>query len=522
MTPRLAGWVAAAFLAVAQTPGAVAQATSSGPFVPIGSRLDRLALWAADAGALRGVDPLTRPFRLAALRRAAAAADSATLTATARRSLEWLHQALEAAGDSTSVVAELAVRGYTNGRRETFRFSDSGGVGPAVGFRVGLTRGPFVVVLNPAIDNRLKDDPEYTGYTKRFIAGRMQEAYVAAMGNVASVYYGRFARNWGPPLWDGLLVSPAPYATEALGGALRIGRFELHSFTARLNDVDTSGVVSLQRWFVAHRLSMDLGRGAWLALVETALYGGPGQGFDPVLSAPLNSTLLSDFNDNQGRIGVNAQWGADAVVPLWRGARVAASGFLDDIQVDRDTTLTSRRPTSYGLSVVVTAAMRTAPIHISAGYTRVSSLAYRNSFDPFLEYSQKRVGLGRNFSDYDQVMLRGAWRWSPAWSATLDVSYLRQGAGDFRLPFPSDSALAGGGMGFLMKPVRTAAGMRVTLEGELRPGLVVQGELGAVEMPRGDTRAIAAVGLRLRADLMRRRLGGSIPAVLEGADRGWP
>jgi hypothetical protein len=514
--------VVAALLTAARAAGAAAQTTAGGPFVPIGSRLDRLALWSADAGALPGVDPLTRPFRLAALRRAAAAADSATLNETERRSLVWLREALNAAADSTSVVAEVALRAYTNGRRESFRASDSGGVRPAAGLRVGLTRGPIVVVLNPAIDNRLKDDPEYTGYTKRFIAGRMQEAYVAAMGNVASVYYGRFARNWGPALWDGLLVSPAPYATEAFGGALRIGRFEIHSFTARLNDVDTSGAVPLQRWFVAHRLSMDLGRGSWLALVETALYGGPGQGFDPVLSAPLNSTLLSDFNDNQGRIGVNAQWGADAVVPLWRGVRVAASGFLDDVQVDRDTTLTSRRPTSYGLSVVVTAAMRAAPIHLSAGYTRVSSLAYRNSFDPFLEYSLKRVGLGRNFSDYDQMMFRGAWRWSPAWSATLDVSYLRQGAGDFRLPFPADSALAGGGMGFLMKPVRTTAGMRVTLEGEWRPGLVVQGELGAVETPPGDTRAIAAVGLRLRIDLMHQRLGGSIPAVPEGADRGWP
>ncbi|HWO88537.1 MAG TPA: hypothetical protein VNL98_05245 [Gemmatimonadales bacterium] len=378
-----------------------------------------------------------------------------------------------------------------------------------------------MAVAAPAFDNRLKDDPEYTGYTPRVISGRMQEAYLHLGGSQGDVHWGRYARQWGPALFDGLLISPTAYSTETIGATLRVWRLRLESFTGRLSDSDSLAAVPVQRWLIAHRLAADLGRGVWLALVETGVYGGRGAGFDPVLSAPFNLALLSDFNDSPGGTGFNGFLGADLSVPLSRSVRVEAGGFLDDIQVDDDT-LTDRRPASYGLSVSATRSFARAPLLISLGYTRVSALAYRNSFNPELRWAQRDVGLGRNFSDYDQVLLRAEWRPAQTWSTVLDLSYIRQGAGDFRQIFPPDSVLAQPGQGFLIRPVHRMPGVRITVVGAPRPGVEIGAELGATRDGAGRSELVAGVRLNLRADLLRQRWGAALPALLPSTDRGWP
>lgn len=492
---------------------------SAGPFIPLGSRLDRLAVWAIEAGALPALDPLTRPFRFGDVRRASERVDTAGLAPAARRAAAWLRDEVASCGDSTALVAEVGIRAYRNGRRDSFRTSDSGGVSPAGGLRVVLARGPIVAVVNPAFENRLKDDPEYTGYTPRLIAGRMQEAYIAYTADRGDLFYGRIARNWGPALFDGLLLSPSAYATDELAGRLRIGRFELLALGKRLDDRDTTAVVPYNRWFLAHRLSVDAGRGVWLALSETGVYGGPGQPLNPLFHAPLNVALLSGFND--GPANLNSLVGADALIPIRHGARLGLSLYLDDISIDRKT-LTDRRPTAYGVTAVLTAALPSEPVHLTLGYTRVSSLAYRNSFDPKLEYSVLGVGIARNFSDYDQVLVRIDMQPSPAWWAVLDLSYLRQGAADFRQPFPPDSVLAQRGQGFLVAPVSRTPGARFAVAGTLGSGVTLRGELGATRTPGGATEPIAAVGVRLRFDVLRGRLDGAWAALEEGATRPWP
>ena len=164
---RLAVTLGAVACALLGSHAARAQTDRPGPWVPLGSRLDRSVLWALDEGLFRGLDPLTRPFRLAALRRAARDQDTVALSSGGRRALQWVRDDLTAVADSATLVGEVAMMGYKNGRRDSFRTSDSSGIAPAAGLRATLVRGPMVVVLNPAIDNRLKDDPEYTGFTVR-------------------------------------------------------------------------------------------------------------------------------------------------------------------------------------------------------------------------------------------------------------------------------------------------------------------------------------------------------------------
>jgi hypothetical protein len=321
-----------------------AQQPAAGPFVPLGSRLDRLVVWMIDEGALSRVDPLTRPFRLAALRRGVAEQDTLALSSAGRRALAWLRAELDAAADSTAAVAELGQAFYANGRRDSFREGGASGTGTMGGAWVSVTRGPFVAVFNPAFENRLKDDPEYTGKTDRFIAGRLQAGYVAVTGEVGELFFGRTARNWGPGLFDGLELSPSAYATDMISGALRMGRFELTTIAQRLDDYDTTFAASVTRWFFAHRLAIRAGRGVWLAFTETGVYGGPGRGFEPAFHAPLNLGLLAEFNEN---LLVNVLWGIEGHARLGRALTIAAQGVIDDIQIDKET-LMDRRPTSGG------------------------------------------------------------------------------------------------------------------------------------------------------------------------------
>ncbi len=486
-------------------------AAQEGPFVPIGSRVDRVVVWALDAGALPSLDPLTRPWRLGAVRAALARADTIA-GSRAAAAVRWAADAIHAAADSQLVVIEVAASAYRHGGRDPYRAAGPSGAALAGGIRAYVVRGPLLATLSPAVDNSLRDDPSFTGYRGSEVVGRMQEAYVAVVGADADLSIGRMARNWGPLAFEGLLLSPSAYSGDQLAGSLRAGRFELTSLAQRLDDRDTLAAVPYRRWFLAHRLTVRLGRHAWLSAYETGVYGGPGQGFDPAMHAPLNLALLSQFNEGQN---LNAMLGADLSLPVPGRGRFDLSAFLDDIQVD-DSALTDQRPTSYGLTVAWVFPVAASPIHLTVGYTRVSSLAYRNSFDPQLIYAIRDVGMGRNASDYDQALLRVAWRSSPWWEVAAEVSHLRQGNYDFRQPFPDDSTLARPGQGFLVSPVRRATGGRIAFLGEVRPGVEARVELVGVRTLAGVTEGSARAGLRLRYDVLARRPGGSLPA-LDGA-----
>jgi len=498
-----------------------ASGQTADPFVPLGSRLDRLVSWAQDAGAFAAtLDPLVRPLRLSAVAHALAAEDTTRLDAAGRRAVRDVAAEVARASGDRALALELDMSGYRNGRRDSFRPGGAAGAGPAGGVWGMLSDGSFVAVVNPAFDNRLRDDPEFTGYVRPEIVGRMQTAYLAVAGRHATLAFGRMSRNWGPSLFEGLLVSPSAYATDELSGSLTIGRFTLLSIAKRLND-DTALMGTptnpFNRYFFAHRLGIRAGRTLWLDFTEAGIYGGQGQSWEPALSAPLDLALLSEFNE---RLHVNSLLGLDAA---WQTGRVnlTASGMLDDIQVDRGT-LTDRRPAAYGFTVVARTAVPDRPLHVALGYTRVSSLAYRNSVQPSFVYAEAGVGLARNYSDYDQWLARLEWRPTPDWYAAFDVQVTRQGAGDFRQPFPTDSVLALPGEGFLMAPVSHLAGVRLTVVGTVAPGVEVRGETGTTTGLNGKAAAILSGTVAVTLDALTGRFGSPWRGVEAGALREWP
>lgn len=475
--------------------GLLQQPARSAAWIPLGSHADRALLWALDAGALPRLDPLTRPWRLAAARAALETADT-TLDAT-----RWARDAVAALDDTTALVAEAGLSAYRDGGSEPMRAAGASGIALGGGLRAQIGGRNWVAVANPAFDDRWRDDPTYTGYRGGPVTGRLIEGYLALTGAVGDVSFGRMARNWGPASVAGLQLSSIAAAGDQIAGALRYGRFELLAIAQRLDDRDTLAAVRYQRWFVGHRLVMRLGEASWLALSETGVYGGPGAGFDPAMHLPVGLALLNEINDGRD---FNALLGADAAIRLPGRARLELAGFIDDIQVD-DSALTDERPASYGLSAGVVLPLGRLPLHLDVRYTRIASLAYRNSFEPHLLYGVKDIGIGRNAADFDESRVRLSWKPAARLDVLAEVTYLRQGSYDFRQPFPPDSVLAQPGQGFLVAPVRHASMGRVAGIAELANGLGLRGELGVVRTLTGSSRGIASAAVSFCLNALTRR-----------------
>ena len=425
--------------------------------------------------------------------------------------MRWAREAVAELDDSLALIAEVAVQAYRDGGREPIRFAGADGTSAAGGLRAQASVGPWVLVVNPAFDSRWEDDPAFTGYRGGAVTGRVVEAYVGLTGTRGDLVLGRMARNWGAASDRGLMLSDIAAPGDQLAGSLRLGRFELTSVAQRLDDRDTLAAVRFERWLMAHRLTMRLGEGSWLALTETGVYGGYGSGFDLAMHAPLNLALLSQFNEGQN---LNTLLGADAAIRLPGNSRLELSAFIDDIQVDDDSAASADRPTSYGFAAGIVVPLRALPVHADLRYTRVSSLAYRNSFDPHLVYSIRDIGIGRNAADFDETRLRLSWKPAARVDVLAELMYLRQGSYDFRQPFPTDSALATPGQGFLVEPVGHARMARVSAITEMTNGLLLRGDLGVVRTLAGETETIAVVELSWRFDLLRRRPGHPMRALV--------
>src|SRR5437764_3460625 len=95
--------------------------------------------------------------------------------------------------------------------------------------------------------------------------------------------------------------------------------------------------------------------------------------------------------------------GVDVTTRIKR-TQVFASVLLDDIQVDRSNA-SDKEPPSYGVTLGAQGGI--ARYGWTAFYTQVANLTYRTP-NPAETVMRRNVGLGRNFSGYDQLTLRGS------------------------------------------------------------------------------------------------------------------
>ncbi len=286
------------------------------------------------------------------------------------------------------------------------------------------------------LDNRLNTDPEFSGRKDRSIAGRTEDAYLSGQWKYAEVAFGRAGRSWGPIGLSGLQLGDDAYTYDHLYGRAGTDRIHISTVIARLENYVLSPGVESSRYFSTHRLGFARGRFE-AGASESFLYSGVGRGLEFSLLNPLNVYSLSWRNE---RTDGNLSFGWDAAWRTRRFGTYSAQVMLDDVQIDRCDSV-CREPSSYGFTAVAEGLPLFAEQRAFASYTRVSHLAYRTP-NVAERYAIYLVGLGRGFSDYDEMRIGLDLAVIPRTPLRFYAARRRQGEGDYRNPYPPDSTYA--------------------------------------------------------------------------------
>jgi len=387
-------------------------------------------------GAIVDPTPLTRPIRQSDLVRALEATDTSRLdapvAATVRHLLAEFRPRVSGSHYRITLGAGVAAASYAV--RDPLELGRGVPPRPAVsrGFASGsgellLAFGPFVAVTHPTVDTRLQYDPDWTSSGDN--ATRWEEGYVSGQWRYGEAFFGILDRNWGPSGIQGVLLSDDPYSMDHLYLSIGTERVRLATIATELDPIDTGVVVN--RYEIHHRLWIKPGgtRGRWtVALWEASVLSGAGRALEPWY---LNVATLGVLR--QGSTGTNAN--SFVGFDLERRATTTLYGqfMLDDIQLARKTA-TDRKPASYAFTLGAKGRVSRAASWMLF-YTRVTNLTYRNE-DNLQAPLYRFLGTGRNFSDYDQATATASWLAGRGLLITPEVSVVRQGEGDPRLPHP--------------------------------------------------------------------------------------
>lgn len=394
-----------------------------------------------DRGALRDPTPLVRPWRVSALDTALHEVDTLRLTAPERATLRRIRGGLTArAGEALATAfAEVGGRAATHGRRLdlALREGGPGSVRPQGGFALGLQFGPGILYMHPRLEDHLDDDPDFAAIDQP-LAGRFPEAYGGVRTKYLDADYGLIQRDWGPPGFPGLLLSAWPLGYDHFFLDVGPRQARLSMVVAQLDALPNRNGDLAERYFIAHRLRVRPWRWLDLAAWQGTLLAGPGRNLDLWYLTPVKVTFETR---DQRRQPANVWIGGDGEIRLGRW-RLAGALTLDDIQVFKSGGAGDEEPPS--LALTATVARPVGPARVWLGYTLVSNLMYRTAdpaetpFDGVYP-ARNRVGTGlaRNYSDYDQLTLKVSAVPLPGVLLTPELTLLRQGEGDFRLPFPT-------------------------------------------------------------------------------------
>jgi hypothetical protein len=425
---------------------AAAAGAQASAYVP----LDDVSYWFVDAlmsrGEMKNLSGLERPYTRGEL---AAAIDTARGRVTSPVLVSWLDalsrsiSKYDVAPDSDSTSSfharfsgDLYATAQTSGRRELMLADGQNNVDPGATIKMVIAGGPIAGSIRGLIDNRLKRDPEFLGRKDRKIDGRIEDGYVSGQWKYGELTLGRVARNWGPPMLQGMQLGDYAYTYDQLYGKVGSRAIHISTVLARLDDDSLPSGARIARYLSVHRLSLR--HASWeVGATESFLYTGVGRGFEPALSNPFNIYALSWRNE---RADGNLAMGLDG---MWRTRRLGNLSwqiFLDDLQIDKCDTI-CHEPSSYGLTLRAEGLPLRGDHRGFASYTRVTNLAYRTP-NPSEKYAIFNVGLGRPFSDYDEARIGADLALVRRTSMRLYAAYRRQGEGDYRKPFPAVSAYA--------------------------------------------------------------------------------
>ena len=427
ISPLLVAMALASVLAPAQ---AAAQAS---PYVPLDDPRLPLLEHLIARGEVEDPSPLIRPFRRADAIRVLAASDSSADGSSAAL-IRRLRQELEdPLGNHWRIEVRAGGQAYSHARRELLHPAGPDGIRPYAELRGEARFGSILLVTRPLVEPRLTHDPDWPGRRDADVAGRMADAYLSAQFKYGSVFYGQMDRNWGPVGLPGIPLSG--YGYERQGLALEIGTrtLRLSALATELQDETDSLGRTVHRYYFVHRLHAGLSRRLAVALWEGVVLAGADRNFEARYRNPLSFSYLAN-TIGLGDRG-NVLLGADLRWRAFGRTTFSTQLALDDFWYRNRQRNRDRWALTIGAEGPL---FEAAAWHVL--YTQVSSLALR-AFNSAENFTDAGVGIGRNFSDQDQLSLRVTLPVRSRWLVSPELTLLRQGEGRINDPYPEpDSA----------------------------------------------------------------------------------
>ena len=416
-------------------------------------------------GEVEDPSPMVRPFRRSDAARVLTAADTSE-THPGRALIRQLRQDFEdRPGNLWMIEGRIGGQAYTHARRELLHPAGPDGIRPYAELTGVATLGNLVLVTRPTVEPRLVDDPDWLGRRELKVAGRVADAYLSAQFKYAELFYGQMDRNWGPVGLPGIPLSN--YGYERQGLAIEIGtrNLRLSALATDLQDELDSLGQTVHRYYFVHRLHARLSRRLSVSPWEGIIVAGPGRTFETRYRNPLSLGYLANtigFGDRSNvLLGVDVNWQAFGRTTIQ--AQLALDDFwYDDRERNRDRWAITLRATG---PVGATAAW-----HLL--YTQVSSLALR-AFNRADNFTDGGVGVGRNFSDQDQLTLWATLPLRSKWLLSPELTLLRQGEGRINDPYPVPDA-----NGVLATPALFIG----VVERTYRAGLGLTGRTGPLDL----------------------------------------
>ena len=426
MRPLLLAAVLAGMLAPAR---AVAQAS---PYISLDDPVLPVLEHMVARGEIEDPSPMVRPFRRSDAVRVLAAADTSPGSGQSAF-IERLRRAFEdPSGNVWLLEGRAGAQAYTHARRELLHPAGPDGARPYAEIGGSAVFGNIVLVTRPTVEPRLVDDPDWLGRRDLKLAGRVADAYISAQFKYANLFYGQMDRNWGPVGLPGIPLSNYGYERQGLALEVGTGDIRLSAFATDLQDQADSLGATVHRYYFVHRLHARVSRRLSIAPWEGIIVAGADRNFESRYRNPLSLGYLANtigLGDRSNvMLGLDARWQAFGRTTLQ--AQLALDDFwYDNRQRNRDRwalTLGAEGPLG-----------REVAWH--AVYTQVSSLALR-AFNPADNFTDGGVGVGRNFSDQDQITFRLTVPVRNQWLLSPELTLLRQGEGRIDDPYPVPDA----------------------------------------------------------------------------------
>ncbi|HJP56447.1 MAG TPA: hypothetical protein VJ847_05395 [Gemmatimonadales bacterium] len=426
MPSRISALVTGALLAA----GATRLGAQATPYIPLDDPRLPIFEHLVTRGDVADPSPFVRPVLRSDALRALAAADTALATPSGR----LVHELRQAwtVPDTVSwyeAGARAGAQVYSHARRDPLHPAGRRGASPYGEVLLAAGFGPVVLVTRPAIEPRLSRDADWTGRQGLDVTARLVEGYASVQTRFARISYGQLDRNWGPVGLPGIPLSNIGYEREGLALDLGSRTVRLTALATDLHDApDTTGAIA-HRYYFVHRVGVRLTRRFEAGLWESIVVAGVGRNFEnryrnPVSLGYLTNTIGLGAEGNNEMLGLDLHWRAIGRTLL------EAQLALDDFYYQRR--YENRDRYAFTLAASGPAGSNAA---WRAFYTQVSSLALR-TFNPTENFTDAGVGLGRNYSDNDQLTLTVSLPAGLHWLVTPELTLLRQGEGAIDDPYP--------------------------------------------------------------------------------------